>query len=1306
MKARTAATAIVALLIVAAASAAQLPNFDAAADAPRVDLARIGAKVPALTARAPLRLQWDNRFGAPTFVWAGDRQAMPFAAARVSSSIESISRQYLLAYSSLYGLASADVADAYVAGIHDTGRGAIVVKYRQRIGDVEVFRDEVNVVMDQNRDLVALSGHIAALPRSGRIATNALAVTPFLLTPAEAIRRAYSDATGGAQSIDIDEIQFRGNAEGAYQLYAQGSHEPVRVKRVYFHLPDHFEPAFYLELAVDGAQQPGDIYGYVISALDGHLLFRNSLVAEDSTPVPIAYRVWAATEGAHLPMSGPQGYDGTPDPTAEADGYQPTFIPPNLITLPYGPISTRDRWLPDGVTETIGNNVEAYADLVAPDGFNGVDVHASMSSAGVFDRVYDVTQKPSVSTDQRMAAIAQLFYDLNLLHDWYYDSGFNEAAGNAQTDNYGRGGLANDSMRAEAEDYSGRNNANMFTPSDGARPRMQMYVFDGSGNRYLHVDKPATIARNYAAGTAEFGPQTFQISGDVVAVTPADGCSALTASVGGKIAFVNRGTCNFSLKARNAQTAGAIAVVIGNVASSSSPDTAPNMICPDVCTPDEVSAPPSMLLNLSDANGLRAQLASGVHVTLYREPAVDRDGTIDNQVVAHEWMHYVSNRLIGDGNGLSNNQSAGMGEGWSDFNALLMTVRPDDTRFASNTTFNGTYAIAVYVTTGGTNGPNLNNGVYYGIRRVPYSTDMLRDPLTFKHVGNKVAITGATLRFGADGSENAEVHNTGEVWTTMLWEAYASLLRDTLGNSPRLTFAEAQQRMKDYLIASLRITPPNPTFLEARDALLAAAYARDKTDYEEFWQAFAKRGAGVSAVAPDRYSFANLGGIEDFAAGGGMRIESVTFDDSITSCQRDGILNGGESGVMKISLRNTGSVRLQSTTLTVASSDSRLTYGNGGVADVPPSNPGESVLASLNASLVAGVTSLLQPDISITISDPQFTGGNIKSTYLARLNTTDDPKESSSDDAESPTTAWTLAGFGPAQWARAEITPRDHRWIATEPDATTDQCLISPPLVLAPTGSFSFSFRHRYGFDFFRDLAVDIYIDGGVLEISTDGGKTWSDIGDKILTSTAGYGAGRILAQNGSTLEGRVAFEGVSPGFKSDLPSTSPFVTTTVDLGSAYNGKKVQIRFRFATAADHAGNLMMGWEIDDIVFNNITNLPFATVVGDRGVCGVTSSTTTLASSASSVLTGQPVALTATVAATGLTGGSVDFLDNSALIGTSKLENDVARFTTTALGAGSHSLTATFNGGKNVAVSTSMPTSVLVTSPARRRAVHP
>ena len=96
------------------------------------------------------------------------------------------------------------------------------------------------------------------------------------------------------------------------------------------------------------------------------------------------------------------------------------------------------------------------------------------------------------------------------------------------------------------------------------------------------------------------------------------------------------------------------------------------------------------------------------------------------------------------------------------------------------------------------------------------------------------------------------------------FDALAALLRDTQGASPRLTFQQAQNRMKNYLVAGYKMTPLNPTLLEARDAVLAAAFTNDPVDGARFAQAFAKRGAGTNAVAPDRFSTTNVGVVEDY----------------------------------------------------------------------------------------------------------------------------------------------------------------------------------------------------------------------------------------------------------------------------------------------------------------------------------------------------------------------------------------------------------------------------------------------------------
>jgi hypothetical protein len=1294
----------IAVLSIGTTAMAQLPNYDAVSDSPRLDLRAAQGRVAAMGTTAPLRAQWDDRFGTPTFIWAPAKSSTTrtVAAARLGLAVDSVARNFVAEYSSLYGATPADVEDAYVANIHDTGRGAIVVKLRQRIGDIDVFRDELNVVMDRDRELIAMSGRISALPRSSRIAAMSAAPASFLLSAASALRSASSDATSN-ESVDVNSFRFLGNVDGGFALYDNGASEPLRAKRVYFHLPDQFVPAYYVELYVPGGESKSDeAYGYVVSAIDGRVLFRNDLTADQAAPSLYSYRVWTGLSGDHPPAAGPQGYDGTPNPTGTTDGYQPTFIAPNLVTTSFASISTKDPWLPNDAVETRGNNVDAFVDLSTPDGFSAGDFRATPTSALMFDRVYDVTKKPDVSKDQQMAAITQLFYNVNYLHDWYYDAGFNEAAGNAQNDNFGRGGLGSDSIRAEAQDFSGRNNANMLTPSDGGRPRMQMYVWDGAGNRTLRVDSPSSLANLYATGLANFGPVSFDLNGEVVSTSPVDGCTAITTNLTGKIAFIDRGgptSCTFQLKNANAKAAGAIGVLIGNIPTSASPEQIATMGCNGTC---DLTLLPSLLVTLTNANAFRSALQNGtVRVLMHRDPQVDRDGTIDNQIVAHEWMHYMTNRLIGDGNGLVNPQGRGMGEGWSDFNSMLLTVRPEDTRIASNANWDGAYATAVYATSGGTNGPILNNGTYYGIRRVPYSTELTRDPLTLKHVTNGVPLVGAPVRVGNDGANNAEVHATGEVWATMLWEAYAALLRDTLGTSPRLTFAEAQQRMKEYMVASLKITPVAPTFLEARDAVLAAAFARDKVDYQEFWQAFAKRGAGLDAIAAERYSASNAGVTEDFNGSGGMEVISVAFDDSVSTCLRNGLLDGGETGMMRVSLKNIGAVRLQATSLSVGSSDSSLSFAQGGSVIVPASNPGETVIATVNTSLASSAV-VVNPDLTITISDPQITTtGGIKSIYHARLNSIEIPKDTATDDVEASTTAWAVTG-GSNAWTRREVSGRDHRWLSAEPWDASDMSLVSPTLMVASAGPFSFSFRHRFAFDFATNGAV-FAIDGGVLEITTDDGHTWTDIGDKIDKTTTGYGNTPIYPSNGSVIENRRAFIGTSPNYNNDLPSLSPFTNTNVSLGSEYAGKRVRIRFRAVTGGDHSTAPRNGWEIDDISFTNIQNLPFTTVGPDRALCSTSPTTTALSASSTSLTNGQTLNLTATVSSAGVPVGTVDFFDNGAILATARVENGIAR-TGVALTQGTHTITAAFNGSKYSGTSASSSVSVQVGSPGRHRAV--
>ena len=867
---RCALVAAAALAFAQAVAAAKAPEIDAFADA--APNRRALSRAVEDMARPGTTVHFEERLGVPTFIQpARTGENGRRALERRSVEAEDAARAHVLDLAPAWGLTPEDVLKAPVGHVHDTRNGPVVVQIRQEAFGVPVFRDEIRIAMNRSFDPVAVSGYLPSVA--------GLSEPVFTLDAPAAVVKAAEGL--GERGIVRADLTVLGSAPGGYEVFAlTGARRPlfaspVRVRKVLFHLPEDLVPAWYVELDIAGEGASSDLYACVVSARDGSVLYRHSLMEADAG---YGYRVWAEPEGLKMPLNGPQGRAGDPYPGTAPDRWQAPFVAPSLVTLSSGPISTNDPWLPAGATETNGNNVDAYADLKAPDGFSDGDVRADVTSPGSFDRTYDVASAPNATVGQRKAAVAQLFYTTNFLHDWFYDSGFNEVAGNAQASNYGRGGIDGDSLRAEAQDSSGTDNANMSTPADGGPPRMQMFVWALGTTRSVSVTAPASAPRNLAAGNAAFGPGAFSTSGELALAD--DGTAARTAAcsplvnaqaVAGKIALVDRGTCAFNLQVANAQAAGAIGVIVANNAD----DTVFTMGETAGATALPYSIP-ALFVGWRDGGTLRS-LIPEASVTLSRTP--NRDGAIDAQVVTHEWGHYLSNRLVGNANGLRANQSRGLGEGWSDFCALLLTVQAGDSALPGNDGYRGIYANGGYSSGGVSPVGGPSQSWYFGVRRYPYSTDMSINPLTYAHISNGVSLPpgpavyvellGGGVR---DGSNNAEAHNTGEVWATMLWECYAALLRD----SPRLTFDEARNRMRGYLVASLKLTPINPTLLEARDALLAVAFADGSGRSRSLRPGIREEGRG----APCR---GHAGPVRDHECGGRRELRRGR-----RSCGRDG----------------------------------------------------------------------------------------------------------------------------------------------------------------------------------------------------------------------------------------------------------------------------------------------------------------------------------------------------------------------------------------------------------------------------------
>lgn len=222
-------------------------------------------------------------------------------------------------------------------------------------------------------------------------------------------------------------------------------------------------------------------YDFTVDAATGQVWTRFDWVADGN------YRVIPA------PFESPN-HAPVPPPV---DGRTVEIDPNDPIASPFGWHDTNGI---AGAEFTIhrGNNVHAYDDANNNNNPppNQPDCGATLDCD--FDFPIDFgTQQPNT---YRPAAVTNLFYWNNLVHDIQYQYGFDEAGGNFQDNNYGNGGQGNDAVMAEAQDGGGNCNANMLTLPDGASPRMQMYTCsDANPSRDGDFDN-AVIVHEYAHG--------------------------------------------------------------------------------------------------------------------------------------------------------------------------------------------------------------------------------------------------------------------------------------------------------------------------------------------------------------------------------------------------------------------------------------------------------------------------------------------------------------------------------------------------------------------------------------------------------------------------------------------------------------------------------------------------------------------------------------------------------------------------------------------------------------------------------------
>jgi hypothetical protein len=499
---------------------------------------------------------------------------------------------------------------------------------------------------------------------------------------------------------------------------------------------------------------------------------------------------------------------------------------------------------------------------------------------------------------------------------------------------------------------------------------------------------------------------------------------------------------------------------------------------------------------------------------LWTAPNPDRDGDVDNGIIAHEYAHGISNRLTGNGSSCLGNAEQ-MGEGWSDYYCLMYTQNWATSNL--NTGFTSPRGIGTYAGNQAITGP--------GIRTQRYCTDFA--------VNNR--------SYAASISTSS--HTRGEIWCATLWDMTWGIINQVGSINNNLfnaSGAGGNSIALKLVTEGMKLQPCSPGFISGRDAILQADQILYGGAYRcTILEAFRRRGMGLGASQGSSASVTDQ--VPSFTNSGGATLQ---------------LLQGGTVSVQEgQNITYTNRVK----------ADACTGFTNYTLTDTLPTNVTYVSGGSYNSA--NRVVSFSVTQAAATTVDYTFVVNVNAGTYFAPTTLLSEPVP-----ATMPAT-WTATTTVPAGgnlWTVSTLQNNSapNAFFSLNEVISTDKRLELTTGIALPTGASVYpklSFAHRFN--------TEDGWDGGVVEISTNGGTTWTDLGTNMLTNkyngTLGAGAGNNLSSR--------------EGFTGSIPS---FINTTVNL-SPYNGQTAKIRFRFASDDNTAGTgTPTGWFVDDI---NITN---------------------------------------------------------------------------------------------------------------------
>ena len=288
------------------------------------------------------------------------------------------------------------------------------------------------------------------------------------LTAADALRAAFVPL-GIAVAGEVSEA----SRAGYRWLMHPVLHQPARAQLLYFPVGKTYVPTY--ELLLDPRAQP-ELMAVYVDARSGEVVHRQSLKlsCDHASPRPL---VSENHEKAAVPAAAP--FLVPQYRVYEFPVESPTWGNRSMVANPatLNPTASPNGWHQingTDYTDTRGNNVDAYLDTDSTNTVSSPADRADGGAALLFDFAHNPGTDPTLYQD---AAVTNVFYVSNVVHDVLYNYGFTPAAGNFEA-------ADTDDVRAEVQDASGRCNANFATPPDGMRPRMQMYTCNSNDGAF------------------------------------------------------------------------------------------------------------------------------------------------------------------------------------------------------------------------------------------------------------------------------------------------------------------------------------------------------------------------------------------------------------------------------------------------------------------------------------------------------------------------------------------------------------------------------------------------------------------------------------------------------------------------------------------------------------------------------------------------------------------------------------------------------------------------------------------------------